>query len=59
MEEQQNQQKGKRGGWRGGVRPATDRKCLVSVRVSQEAYDKLATVHNKSEFIDKLIKENL
>ena len=49
---------------RGGVRPnsgrpATDRKVMLSVRISQEAADKINTVNNKSEFIDNLIKETL
>lgn len=47
----------KRGGRReGSGRPETDRKVALSVRISQEAADKLATVANKSEFIDELIK---
>ena len=48
------------GGYReGGGRPATDRNVTVTVRISQEAADKLKTVKNKSEFIDRIIKENV
>lgn len=48
------------GGKRTGAgRPANDRNIMVSVRISQEAADKLATVRNKSEFIDTLIKKTL
>ena len=48
------------GGYReGGGRPTTDRNVAVTVRVSQEAADKLKTVKNKSEFIDRIIKENV
>ena len=46
-----------RGGDRGGRRPETDRKCLISVRVSQEAKDKLDTVKNKSEWVDMAAKK--
>ena len=49
-----------RGGYReGGGRPATGRDLPVTVRISREAFDKLKAVKNKSEFIDKLIKDNL
>lgn len=49
-----------RGGYRpGSGRPETDRKFAVTVRISQEAAEKLNTIKNKSEFIDKLIKETL
>lgn len=49
-----------RGGRRpGSGRPANDRNVPVMVRISQEAADKLATVSNKSEFIDTLIKKTL
>jgi hypothetical protein len=48
------------GGYReGGCRPATDRNVAVTVRISHEAADKLKTVKNKSEFIDRIIKENV
>lgn len=49
------------GGWRpNGGRPATDRKCSLNVRISQEAMDLLnEATTNKSEFIDKLIKETV
>lgn len=59
MEQNEESKKSGRGGDRGGRRPETDRKCLVSVRVSQEAKDKLDTVKNKSEWIDTMIKENI
>jgi len=45
-----------RGGYRGGVRPTTDRKIPLMVRISQEAADKIATVKNKSEYVDGLIR---
>lgn len=49
-----------RGGYReGGGRPATDRNFPVTVRISREAFEKLKAVKNKSEFFDKLIKDNL
>ena len=39
-------------------RPANDRSVTVSVRITQEAVDKLNRLtRNKSEYIDKLIKE--
>ena len=39
-------------------RPANDRSVTVSVRITQEAVDKLNRLtRNKSENIDKLIKE--
>ena len=37
----------------------TDRNVAVTIRISQEAADKLKTVKNKSEFIDRIIKENV
>lgn len=40
-------------------RPSNDRNVSVSVRVTREAADLLATVANKSEFIDTLIKQTL
>lgn len=48
-----------RGGDRGGRRPETDRKFVVTVRVSKEAKEKLDTVKNKSEWIDRVIKEKI
>lgn len=48
---------------RGGVRPnsgrpETDRKCAVTIRISQESLDKFNRLtKNKSEYIDKLIQE--
>ena len=42
----------------GSGRPANDRNIMVGVRLSQEAVDKLNRLTpNKSEYIDKLIKE--
>ena len=54
MEQQNN-----RGGRRSGAgRPANDRNVMVSVRLSQEAVDKLNRMtNNKSWFIDKIIKQ--
>lgn len=40
-------------------RPSNDRSFMVGVRITKEAYDKLQTVSNKSEFIDNLIKQVL
>lgn len=40
-------------------RPVTPYKKNLMVRVSQEAYDKMAQVANKSEVIDRLIMEHL
>jgi hypothetical protein len=46
------------GGYReGGGRPATDRNVAISVRISQEANELLKQQKNKSEYIDRLIKE--
>jgi len=46
------------GGYReGGGRPATDRNIAISVRISQEANELLKRQKNKSEYIDRLIKE--
>lgn len=49
--------KPQRGGYRaGGGRPRNDRSIALSVRITQEAMDKLnALTKNKSEFIDHLI----
>ncbi len=39
-------------------RPANDRSVTLSVRITQEAWDKLNRLtKNKSEYIDHLIKE--
>lgn len=46
-----------RGGSRGGGRPTTDRNVAITIRISQEAADKLNRARNKSEFIDRLIKQ--
>lgn len=47
-----------RGGFREGAgRPKNDRSISLSVRITQEAMDKLnALTTNKSEYIDNLIK---
>lgn len=47
------------GGRRSGSgRPANDRSITLSVRITQEAMDKLNRLtSNKSEFIDRLIKQ--
>lgn len=55
----EEQKKQGRGGDRGGRRPETDRKFVVTVRVSKEAKEKLDTVKNKSEWIDRVIKEKI
>ncbi len=46
------------GGYRSGAgRSTTDRNIMVGVRISQEAADILNAQPNKSEFIDRIIKE--
>lgn len=52
------EKKERRGGYRPNAgRPATDRNVMLSVRISQEAMDKLNRItSNKAEFIDTLIK---
>lgn len=49
----------KRGGYRHKAgRPANDRSVTLSVRITQEAMEKLNRLtRNKSEYIDTLIKE--
>jgi len=48
-----------RGGARNGAgRPETDRTISISVRISQEAYDKLSLIGNKSAYIDRIIKDS-
>jgi hypothetical protein len=43
---------------KGRGRPANDRSVTLSVRVTQEAVDKLNRLtNNKSKYIDQLIKE--
>jgi len=56
MENEEIKKVSGRGGYRGGVRPTTDRKIPLMVRISQEAADIIADVRNKSEYIDTLIK---
>lgn len=48
-----------RGGRRpGSGRPANDRNVAVTVRLSQEAVDKLNRLtNNKAEYLDNLIKQ--
>ncbi len=47
----------KRGGARQGAgRKTNDRNYPLHVRISREANDLLATIPNKSEYIDNLIK---
>ena len=46
-----------RGGDRGGRRPETDRHVAVTVRISPEAKAKLDLQKNKSEYVDRLIKQ--
>ena len=52
-------EKKQRGGRRpNSGRPTNDRNIAISVRVSQEAFDKLNRLtKNKSEYLDNLIKE--
>lgn len=35
----------------------SEKKCKLGVTVSKEVYDKINTVSNKSELIDRLLKE--
>lgn len=56
MEEKKKQHGGRRSG---AGRPAGERNLMLSVRISQEAFDKISGVSNKSEFIDNLIKKEL
>ena len=53
------EEKRKHGGRRAGSgRPSNDRNIAISVRVSQEAFDKLNRLtKNKSEFIDNILKQ--
>ena len=54
------QVKKQHGGSRPGAgRPATDRSHAVTLRISEEAFQKLNTQRNKSEIVDQLIKEHL
>jgi hypothetical protein len=55
-----NQEKKQHGGYRPGAgRPSTDRSHAVTIRISEEALQKLNGYKNKSEKIDQLIKEHL
>lgn len=42
----------------GSGRPANDRNIPLMVRISQKAAERLATVGNKAEYIDNLIKQD-
>jgi hypothetical protein len=54
------QEKKQHGGYRHGAgRPATDRSHAVTLRISEEALQKLNNCNNKSEAVDRLIKEHL
>lgn len=59
MKKMMENKESNRGGHRpGSGRPANDRNIMVSVRLSQEAVDKLNRLtKNKAEYIDRLIKE--
>ena len=58
--EHNEEKKSKRGGARpNSGRPRNDRNYTLNVKISKEANDRLLSVGNKSEFIDKLIKETL
>jgi hypothetical protein len=48
-----------RGGDRGGRRPETDRKFVVTMRISKEAKEKFDQVSNKSKWLDDVIKKLL
>lgn len=54
-----SQESSTRGGRRSGAgRPANDRSKMLSVRITNEAFDKLNRLtKNKAEYIDTLIKE--
>lgn len=39
-------------------RPATGRKYPITIRISEEAYERLHQQRNKSEYIDDLIKKD-
>lgn len=48
------------GGRRSGAgRPANGRNIMVGVRITKEAADILNAQHNKSAFIDNLIKQSV
>ena len=40
-------------------RPQNNRKHSITVRLSDEAFDKLQMISNKTKFIDELIKKSL
>ena len=52
--------KNNRGGHRENAgRPSVNRDVALTVRISQEASEKLQTVDNKSAFIDTIIRKTL
>lgn len=54
------EQEKKHGGYRPGAgRPTTDRTHAVTLRISEAALKKLNNCNNKSEAVDRLIKEHL
>lgn len=54
------EEKKQHGGYRPGAgRPSTDRSHAVTIRISEEAFQKLKAQKNKSEVLDQLIKEYL
>lgn len=55
----EEQKKQGRGGDRGGRRPETDRKFVVTMRISKEAKEKFDQVSNKSKWLDDVIKKLL
>jgi hypothetical protein len=53
-----NESKGRRGGYRGGGRPKTYRTRALSVRISEEAMEALERrTGNKAQFLDNLLRE--
>ena len=57
--EEITEKKSKRGGARpGSGRKATPYKVPLMVRITPEANDIIASVENKSEYIDELIKKD-
>ena len=56
IREEDTKRKG-RGGDRGGRRPKTGRDVSVTLRISQEAKDKLDTIPNRSKWLDETLKK--
>jgi hypothetical protein len=46
-----------RGGDRGGRRPKTGRDVSVTLRISQEAKEKLDTIPNRSKWLDETLRK--